>query len=87
MKRLKPITIILLVAALCTLLQIGALADDSLISNADFTSAELPDGWDIVAYAENGYSVSAQDGALAITASAENDVRFCQLVNVKPDTV
>ena len=87
MKRLKPITILFLAAALCALLQTGALAADSLISNADFTSAELPDGWDIVAYAESGYSVSTQDGALMISSSAENDVRFCQLVNVKPDTV
>lgn len=87
MKRLKPIYVLFSLLLICAVLQSAALADGSILSNADFSAPELPDGWDTVAYEEEHYSVFTQDNALVIASAAENDVRVCQMVKVEPDTV
>ena len=87
MKRRKPILSLIFLLILCTALQSTAVADGSLLSNADFSAPELPDGWDTVAYEAENYSVYTQNGALVIASAAENDVRFCQMVKVEPNTV
>ena len=87
MKRRKPILSLIFLLILCTALQSTAVADGSLLSNADFSAPELPDGWDTVAYDAENYSVYTQNGALVIASAAENDVRFCQMVKVEPNTV
>ena len=87
MKRLKPVTIWIFLLLLCAALQIAAAAADSLLVNTDFATSELPEGWSVVAYEPGGCSVVTQDDALVITSAAENDVRVCQMVQVKPGTV
>lgn len=87
MKRRKPILSLIFLLILCTVLQSAAFADGSLLSNTDFSSPELPDGWDTVAYETENYSVYTQNGALVIASAAENDVRVCQMVKVEPNTV
>lgn len=87
MKRRKPILSLIFLLILCTVLQSTAVADGSLLSNADFSAPELPDGWDTVAYEAENYSVYTQNGALVIASAAENDVRFCQMIKVEPNTV
>lgn len=87
MKRRKPILSLIFLLILCTALQSTAVADGSLLSNADFSAPELPDGWDTVAYDAENYSVYTQNGALVIASAAENDVRVCQMVKVEPNTV
>ena len=87
MKRRKPILSLIFLLILCAVLQSAAFADGSLISNADFSLPELPDGWDTVAYEAENYSVYTQNGALVIASAAENDVRVCQMVQVEPNTV
>ena len=49
MKRRKPILSLILLLILCVVLQSAAFADGSLLSNADFSLPEIPDGWDTVA--------------------------------------
>ena len=87
MKRRKPILSLIFLLILCTVLQSTAFADGSLLSNTDFSAPELPDGWDTVAYEAENYSVYTQNSALVIASAAENDVRFCQMVKVEPNTV
>ncbi len=87
MKRRKPILSLIFLLILCTVLQSAAFADGSLLSNADFSAPELPDGWDTVAYEAENYSVFTQSGALVIASAAENDVRVCQMIKVEPNTV
>ena len=87
MKRRKPILSLIFLLILCVVLQSAAFADGSLLSNADFSLPELPDGWDTVAYEAENYSVYTQNGALVIASAAENDVRVCQMVQVEPNTV
>ena len=87
MKRRKPIYVIFSLLLICAVLQGTAFADGSLLSNADFSAPEVPDGWDTVAYDAEPYSVFTEDGALIVTSAAENDVRVCQMVKVEPDTV
>ena len=87
MKRRKPIYVVFSLLLICAVLQGTAVADGSLLSNADFSAPELPDGWDTVAYDAEHYSVFTEDGALVITSAAENDVRVCQMVKVEPNTV
>lgn len=87
MKQLKPIYVFFFLLFICAVLQGAAFADGSLLMNADFSAPELPDGWDIVAYEAENYSVYTQNGALVIASAAENDVRLCQMVKVEPDTV
>ena len=87
MKRRKPIYIVFSLLLICVVLQGAAFADGSLLSNADFSVPDMPDGWDTVAYDAEHYSVFTEDGALVITSAAENDVRVCQMVKVEPDTV
>lgn len=87
MKRRKPIYVIFSLLLICAVLQGTAFADGSLLSNADFSAPEVPDGWDTVAYNAEHYSVFTEDGALIVTSAAENDVRVCQMVKVEPDTV
>ena len=84
MKRRKPILSLILLLILCVVLQSAAFADGSLLSNADFSLPEIPDGWDTVAYEAENYSVYTQNGALVIASAAENDVRVCQMVQVEP---
>lgn len=86
MKRLKPITILILIL-ICAALHTSASAADTLLANADFSSAELPDEWTVVAYEPGSCSVVTQNDALVITSAVENDVRVCQMVHVKPNTV
>ena len=87
MKRRKPILSLIFLLILCTALQSTAFADGSLLSNTDFSLPEIPDGWDTVAYEAENYSVYTQNSALVIASAAENDVRFCQMVKVEPNTV
>ena len=87
MKQLKPIYVFFSLLFICAVLQGAAFADGSLLMNADFSAPELPDGWDIVAYEAENYSVYTQNGALVIASAAENDVRLCQMVKVEPNTV
>ena len=87
MKRRKPILSLIFLLILCVVLQSAAFADGSLLSNADFSLPELPEGWDTVAYEAENYSVYTQNGALVIASAAENDVRVCQMVQVEPNTV
>ena len=87
MKRSKPVTILVFLLLLCAALPITASAADSLLVHTDFSAQELPEEWSIVAYEPGGCSVTLQDGALVISSAAENDVRVCQMVQVKPDTV
>ena len=87
MKRRKPILSLISLLILCAVLQSVAFADGSLLSNADFSLPELPEGWDTVAYEAENYSVYTQNGALVIASAAENDVRVCQMVQVEPNTV
>ena len=87
MKQLKPIYVFFSLLFICAVLQGAAFADGSLLMNADFSAPELPDGWDIVAYEAENYSVYTQNGALVIASAAENDVRLCQMVKVEPNAV
>ena len=87
MKRRKPILSLIFLLILCVVLQSAAFADGSLLSNADFSLPELPDGWDTVAYEAENYSVYTQNGALVIASAAENDVRVCHMIQVEPNTV
>ena len=87
MKRRKPILSLIFLLILCVVLQSAAFADGSLLSNADFSLPELPEGWDTVAYEAENYSVYTQNGALVIASAAENDVRVCQMIQVEPNTV
>lgn len=87
MKQLKPIYVFFSLLFICAVLQGAAFADGSLLMNADFSAPELPDGWDIVAYEAENYSVYTQNDALVIASAAENDVRLCQMVKVEPNTV
>lgn len=87
MKQRKPILFFFYVVLICAVLTGAALADGTLLNGIDFSSSELPDGWDIAAYEAEHYSVYTHNGALVISSAAENDVRFCQMVKVEPDTV
>ena len=87
MKQPRRIASFFLIILLASFLSQTAFADDSLLDNTDFSSADIPEGWDISAYTQENYSVYTENGALVIKSSAENDVRLCCMVEVQPDTV
>ncbi|MBQ5757029.1 MAG: glycosyltransferase family 39 protein [Clostridia bacterium] len=76
----------------------GALGDEDLIYNGDFSvssaDASLPAGWDLSAYVESedyldyGFSEDPEVGSyIYIENIRSNDARAIQTVSVEPDTV
>lgn len=92
------ITIAVFIAVLCAFsFSFAENADDSIIFNGDFSissdSAQLPSGWDFVAYYASSdavhYSLTNEEGEneLLLENIVSNDARFVQSVSVEPDTV
>ena len=67
-------------------LSIGASAADELLVNGELSGEGVPDGWKVISYLSEGYSVSAQDGEVIMTSREGNDLRLTQTVEVEENT-
>ncbi len=72
---------------LCALLAIGAFAaDDELLQNGNLRGEEFPEGWSVLSYLAQNYSVSAKDGEVTLVSGEPNDLRLFQTVTVDENT-
>ncbi len=83
-KRYIKIYAAMLIAAL--LLTVPVRAEDALLQNGELAGEDVPEGWTVVSYNSDGWSVSLEDGAVVLASSGANDLRLCQTVCVEENT-
>lgn len=68
----------------------NAAADGSnMLNNPTFANADsrgVPEDWQVVSYAGEGYSVQASEGVVTLTAAYPDDLRLIQTIDVKQKT-
>ena len=86
MRLRKTVSIILLVILL-SVLSFPAYAADELLVNPSLEGEGVPEGWTVLSYLSEGFSVSSQDGEVILTCLEANDLRLLQTVEVEENTV
>ncbi len=83
----KPIRFLIIISALAAMFSgtASAALDPGLV-NGELAGQGIPDGWEVLAYEAEGYSVTAENGEVTITARGENDIRLQQNVKVDAGT-
>ncbi len=82
MKRKLSFIFIALFLAL-SLLSMAAAAADELLVNGGLSGDGVPDGWEVVSYLSDGFSVEAADGEVILRSGEPNDLRLGQYVEVE----
>ena len=85
MKRRLSFIFIALFLAL-SLLSMAAAAADELLVNGGLSGDGVPDGWEVVSYLSDGFSVEAADGEVILRSGEPNDLRLGQYVEVEENT-
>ena len=82
--KMKKTVIFLLIC--CVLMSISASAADDLLVNGELAGKGAPDGWAVMSYLPDHYTVTAEDGTVTLTSSDSNDLRLFQTVEVEENT-
>ena len=77
MKRKLSFIFIALFLAL-SLLSMAAAAADELLVNGGLSGDGVPDGWEVVSYLGDSFSVEAADGEVILRSGEPNDLRLGQ---------
>lgn len=80
----RSTALILLLAAFLTLPVLAA--DSPTLLNGALEGDGVPEGWEVYSYQSQGYSVSAENGVVTLSAYEEDDLRLTQLVEVEENT-
>ena len=84
MKKKTALILILILSA--ALLPVRASAADELLVNGALEGEGVPDGWEVVSYLGDGFSVSAENGEVVMRSVEPNDLRLGQYVEVEENT-
>jgi len=66
----------------CLVLTISVLAGSDLLENGALRGEGIPEGWSVLSYLSDEFSVSAENGEVTLRSTEPNDLRLFQTVEV-----
>ena len=82
-KIISPVFIFLIIISLMTF---TASAADELLVNGELSGDGVPDGWEVISYLSEGFTVETADGEVIMRSAEPNDLRLGQYVEVEENT-